>query len=324
VVFFAPAQLSAEMRATLQDALVTQLLPLPVELHFAVRDEAASGGIEQRLDLVKAAITEHAAIAAFWLEVRGNGRWFLYAVDSQVDRVVLRPLNAKPESLEALVESVAVIARATTDAVLHGEPLPEEARPPPPTPPSPPPATASPVLHASTPTSALRLAAEYVGTTFARKLPWQSGFGLRADWLWSAGPYIGIGYTFFGSADFKLPSVTFTVDRYPVSVHSGLRFAVDPFVFSAELGIEIELRSRRTISAMGLDPDPERRRTVYSICPKLESEYAITSWLRVYTGLGLDFVLANFGYALELPERTVIVEPHWLRMTVHAGIAIIR
>jgi hypothetical protein len=312
------------MRATLQDALVTQLLPLPVELHFAVRDEAASGGIEQRLDTVKQAIAEHAAIAAFWLEVRGNGRWFLYAVDSQVDHVVLRPLNAKPESLEALVESVAVIVRATTDAVLHGEPLPEEARPTPPAPAPPPPGTAPPAQQATEPTAALRLAAEYVGTTFARRLPWQSGFGLRADWLWSPGPYIGIGYTFFGSADFALQNVSFTVDRYPVSVHSGLRFAVDQFVFSAELGVEIELRSRRTISAVGLEPEPRSRRTIYSICPKLESEYVITSWLRVYAGLGLDFVLANFAYTLKLPESEVIVEPHWLRMTVHAGIAIIR
>jgi hypothetical protein len=313
------------MRASLEDALVTQLLPLPVTMHFSVRDEAAAGGIEQRLDMVKQALTEHAAVAAFWLEVRNSGRWFLYATDVQVEHVVLRPLNAKPESLEALIESVAVIVRATTDAVLHGEPLPQAAHPPPTPPPTPPPPKPWPVEQANPPTSALRLAASYVGTTFARGLPWQSGLGLSADWLWSAGPYIGVGYTFFGSADFTLPSVTFTVDRYPVSLHAGLRFAVGDFTFSGQLGAEIELRTRRTITTMaGLDPEPSRRRTIYSICPKLESEYAITSWLRIFAGFGLDFVLANFPYTLELPESKVIVEPHWLRLTVHAGIGIIR
>jgi hypothetical protein len=331
VVFFAPAQLATDIRTTLDDALVTQLLTLPIDLHFEVRAEDGASGIDQRMGMLKQAVNEHGAVAVFWLEVRSPGHWFLYAVDAQADRVVLRALTAKSESPEALIETVALIVHATTDAVLRGEPLPEEAHlaaASAPGSPASPAMPAWPVVHTGEPSSALRLGVGYVGTTFARKLPWQSGIGLRADWLWGPGPYVGIGYTFFGSANFIDPRVSFAVDRYPFSLHAGLRFAVGDFTFSAEIGAEIELRSRRTISALaGLDPDPGRQRTIYSVCPKLESEYTILPWLRVFGGVGLDFVLANFPYALKLTETEesiTIVDPHWLRLTAQLGIAIIR
>ncbi|HEY2733930.1 MAG TPA: hypothetical protein VGI70_08095 [Polyangiales bacterium] len=332
VVFFAPAELPADTRTTLEDALVTQLLPLPVELQFIVRAAADGGGIEQRLDLVKRTVIEHAAVAAFWLEVRGEGHWFLSAVDAKVERVVLRPLTAKSESPEALVESVALIVRATSDAVLHGEPLPEEPHPSrsvadggSTTPPW-------PVTQANEARSSLRLAASYVGTTFANRLPWQQGFGVRADWLWPSGPYVGVGYTFFSAAEFNISNINFSIDRYPISLHAGLRFPVGDWVFSGELGGEIEFRDRRTNDVTGgLEAKPAQHRTLYSVCPKLESEYAITSWFRVFVGLGADFALANFAYQLanygpegELLDTKVVLEPHWLRLTLNVGIAIIR
>jgi hypothetical protein len=337
------------MRSALEDALATQLLALPVDVVFDVQDEPSSA-IEQRMDAMKQSAIEHRAVAVFWLDVRTADRWFLYAVDAQVEHMVLRPLVAKPDSREATIESVAVIVRATTDALLHGETLPAAVVPPlaaavvpPPAAQKAKPTTPWPVVNADRNTSALRLAAGYVGTTFAKQLKWQSGLGVRADWVWSAGPFLGLGYTFFEVAEFNRPEpIRFTLARHPIALRSGLRFASGDFTFTGELDAEIELREGTSTNNLNVVGDSmftasnRPPRVVYSVCPKLESEFSITSWLRVYAGAGADIVLSSVDYKVDKitnpPDMAdkpkdppqPILEPSPVRLTVQAGIAVIR
>jgi hypothetical protein len=323
--------LDADMRSAIEDALATQLLALPVELVVEAQDDSTNA-IEQRMDAMKQSAIEHRAVAVFWLEMRSADRWFLYAVDADVERMVLRPLVAKPDSREATIESVAVIVRATTDALLHGEELPAVVPPPAPEKAKSP----WPVVSAVHNTSALRLAAGYVGTTFAKELLWQSGLGVRADWVWSAGPFLGLGYTFFDAAHFTQRAfdqpAEFTLYRHPIALHAGLRFASGDFTFTGELDAEIELRDRTsTPSLIMLDAELDKRRVVFSLCPKLESEFSVTSWLFVFAGAGIDIVLSPFTYLLAMTDPTVektntepILEPFPVRLTVQAGIGIIR
>jgi hypothetical protein len=328
VVFFAPLALDAELRAALEDAIDAQLMQLPARLQIELRADPVLA-IEKRMEALKHTARGHEAVALFWLEVRSSERWFLYVIDPRAERVVLRQLSAKLESPEAAIEAVALIVRASSESLLHGQPL-TAAEPEAPAKEDAPRAP-WPTVLAEEPRSRLRVAASYVGTTFARRLNWQHGLALRAAWLWPSGPYVGVGYTFFEPADFDHPDVHFTIDRYPVSAHAGLRFAVGDFTFTGELGLEVELRSRQTVSARVLDPEKPERKVLYSICPKLEAEYALTSWLRVFTSVGPDFVLGNFPYLLDLsppggPEvpKQTIVEPHWMRLTAMLGVGIIR
>ena len=331
VVFYAPLTLDPELRSALEDALHAQLMQLPAELQLELHAGPAKQVESWVQELAKRA-RDRSAAALFWLEVRSPSRWNLYAIDPRAERIAVRPVDVKQDSPEAAIEVVALIVRASTDALLHGEALPADSSQPPQS------AAANekdrplepwPVVPAFEPRSALRIAAAYLGSTFARKLPWQSGLSLRAAWIWPSGPYLGAGFTFFGTAEF-VRKVRFQVDRYPIALFAGLRFPVDRFTFTGELGAEIEFRKRRTPDAREYTPKEETSQTIYSICPKLEAEYSLTSWFRIFVNSGLDFVLGNFPYvrcsepscnpALTIP----VVEPHWLRLTMQVGVGIIR
>jgi hypothetical protein len=336
IVFFTPAQLEPNARSALEDALSTQLSLLSVQVSFQLNSEAQLT-LEQRIEQSRAANAEHAAIGTFWLEIRPNSAWYVYAMDSQDpndQRLVIRRLEELPKSTEAAAESVALIVRATTDALLHGEPL-EHTPPPPAAPKTSPPPAAEPLRHppptevviAPAARSALRIAAGYVGTTFAREVPWQNGLVVRAMWIWPAGPYLGLGYSFLPLVRRLTEDVDFRVARRPIALLAGLRFPTGNFTFSAELGAELELRERETTYIAGAGPTPPtstRSRWLPNVCPKLESEYLVTSWLGVFANLGADFVLGSFPYTYGSLDGPKLLYPHAVRLTVQVGIGIIR
>jgi hypothetical protein len=325
VAFFAPEMMHAELRYALEDALATQLSLLRTSLHYETSATPPTDPVE-RLQIAKQTASRLSALAVFWLELPVSGPWLLYAVDARAERMIMRPLAAHSQSPEADVEAVALIVRATTDALLHGEPLPA-------TNPNVAPAASKqptpwPVQQLPQGESALRISGAYVGSTFAKRLPWEHGFALRAAWIWPSGTYLGVGFTFIPALRFDIAPVRFNLERYPISLHAGLRFAFPPFTFSGELGAELELRNRRTLGATDTYvPDPDQLKVIYNVCPKLEAEYAVTSWLVLFMGAGIDVVVGNFAYTIrnmETQESTFILEPHWIRLTLHVGVGIIR
>ena len=63
---------------------------------------------------------------------------------------------------------------------------------------------------------------------------------------------------------------------------------------------------------------------VINISPKLETELSLFSWLALFGGVGLDFVVGNFPYSIlqqETGEKPVILEPYVLRLSAHVGLA---
>lgn len=318
----------AELRYALEDALATQLSLLEAKLHYETPTAAQLDPVE-RLQVARQTATRLDAVAVFWLELPASGPWLLYAVDARAERMIMRPLAAHSQSPEADVEAVALIVRATTDALLHGEQLPA-ANPPAPSSArvQSKPLAPWPVEHLPQGESALRITGAYVGSTFARQLPWQHAFSLRAAWLWPSGTYVGLGFAFIPSLRFDIRPVRFNIDRYPMSLHAGLRFSFAPWTFSGELGAEVELRNRRTVSAVDTyEPDPPQLKVIYNVCPKLEAEYAITPWLVTFIGAGIDVVVGNFAYTIqnmETKESRFILEPHWIRLTLQVGVGIIR
>jgi hypothetical protein len=68
--------------------------------------------------------------------------------------------------------------------------------------------------------------------------------------------------------------------------------------------------------------DPQRM--VINICPKLETELNVFSWLALFGGAGLDFVVGNYPYSILDPETmktTPALEPYLIRLSVHVGLA---
>lgn len=323
VVFFAPQELPSGLRSALEDALGAQLSLLPAALRF---ETAASTPVAMvdRLQLAKQTALQHDALAVFWLDVNPSGPWYLYAVDARAERMVMRPLAGRSPSREADIEAVALIVRATSEALLHGEPLAAASD----TPSTPLPKRKPWPVEQAQGQSALRLSAAYMGTTFSKDMSWAHGFAVRAAWLFPAGPYVGVGYTFIPPLHFNIDPVRFRIDRYPFALYAGLRFRHGDLTFSGELGAEVELRNRRTLEARdNFEPDEEQRKTIYNVCPKLEAEYAVMPWLALFGGVGIDVVVGNFAYTTrntETPEPRMILNPHWIRLTLHVGIGIIR
>jgi hypothetical protein len=318
VVFFAPQQLSPEVRSALEDALSTQLSLLRATVYYA-GPATRVGDPNERVKSARRAAARYGAIATFWLDAPDNQAWELFAADAGITRVVTRRLASGVASVEANIEAVALIVRATTDALLHGEPIPAEdvseegiAF------------TPWPVEQLAHGSSAVRISAAYMGTTFAKEKSWQNGLSLRAAWIWPSGPYVGLGFTMVERTQFDLSRVRFEVQRYPISLHAGLRFSVSRLTFIGELGVELEIRNRRTLSTRNLDVSSPEQSTVVNICPKLETELELFSWLAIFGGVGLDFVVGNFPYNIlymETGERMVALEPYLIRLSAHLGLA---
>jgi hypothetical protein len=291
------------------------------------------GDALERVRDARRAAAKYGAIATFWLDAPATRPWQLYAADAGITRVVVRRLASGRASVEANIEGVALIVRATTDALLHGEPLPaeevsgeSEAQAP------------WPVERLDEGNSAVRISAAYSGNTFAPQRHWQHGLSLKAAWIWPSGPYVGVGYTILPNMQFDTQSVRFEVERHPISLHAGLRFRVSPWTFTGELGAELEIRKRRTLATMDTDQQkfdsqsPDQTQ-LFNICPKLEAELSILEWLVLFGGAGLDFVIGNFPYNThhkgidektgeEVEMTSVLVEPYLIRLTTHVGLAV--
>ncbi|MEY4577736.1 MAG: hypothetical protein RL701_2439 [Pseudomonadota bacterium] len=349
VVFFSPEAMDPALRFALEDALVTQLSLLRATLHYAVTPTTTTQlDPVARLQLAKQMASDHHATAVFWLELPNAGPWLLYAVDARADRMLMRPLAAHRQSPEADIEAVALIVHATTEALLHGEELPaaeraQPAAPPRNTLPPPPqpaaqvaPPTARAVAQLDPPARAslrLRFSGAYVGNTFAEQQRWQHGLALRAAVLWPTGPYVGVGFSFVPSLQFDLYPVRFDLDRYPISLHGGMRFPIgagpEPrFYFATELGAELELRNRRTLSAADTYlATPDELSALFNVCPKVEAQWALTPWLITFVGVGSDITLGNVAYtarAADTRSRRYLLEPDFLRLTLHVGVGIVR
>lgn len=320
MVFFAPKELPRDVRSALEDALATQLSLLNATVYYA-GPATREGNPSDRVRSARRAAARYGAIATFWLDAPPSQAWVLYAADAGITRVVVRRLDSGRASVEANIEAVALIVRATTDALLHGEPIPaeeisEEGKE----------LAPWPVEQLDRGHHAARISAAYTGTTFAKERRWQHGVSLRAAWIWPSGPYLGLGFTIFERMQFEIAPARFNVDRYPISLQAGLRFRVAPLTFTGELGVELEIRNRRTVSAMNqnIELTNPAQSVVLNICPKLETELGVSSWLALFGGIGLDFVVGNFPYIVlqqETEKTSIILEPYLIRFSAHVGLA---
>lgn len=336
LVFVMPSELDAGARSSLQDAVSTQLSMTDVRM-VAVDPPAlpAPVALEDRVERAVALAEEHHALGVLWLDVRPTDHWFLYAMDAKAERVVVRPLFVRKDSVAAGIEQVAVIARACGQALLHGEPVlsetpatPVEPRKPPPAeekpaPPAPPPSAAD--AKPRPPEDRLRLALAYRGETFAHASPWQSGANLSAIWLWSSGPFVGLGFSLFPVHDFG-DAVRFEVQRRPLSLLPGWRFALTRWLdLDTELAVTFDLRSRHTKQPpTGLAPRADQTQLLFALGPSVRAELEASPWLSFFAGASLDVFLNEFDYFTAPKPKAPLVRPYRARPGISVGVAILR
>jgi hypothetical protein len=327
IVFVLPADLEAETRGSLEEALVSALSLVQVRLVLTRAAEATGPlPIEERVLAAQALAREHAATGVLWLDVRPTDHWFLYAMDADAERVVVRPLLVRSESIAAAIETVAVIARTSTQALLQGEPVAGETvveRV------TPPPAAAVPVgPRAPTPpateSAKLRLSVGYVGTTFASALPWQSGVLIGATWSWATGPLVSLNFNWYPSERFG-DTLTFSVQRRPFALGAGyaLRASQDLRLLGT-LAATVDIQSRHTVEVpAGVAAEEDTTRLLFAASPTLAAELDLTGFLGLFLALGADAFINDFDYVAETVGSRTLLAPHRLRVRAAAGIAII-
>lgn len=334
LVFVLPQDLDAELQNAVEDAIGTQLAL--VNARPILLDAPASPSpltIEERVATSVTLAEQHDAVGVLWLDIRPTDHWFVYAMDRRAERVVVRPLLVRKESLAAGIESVSVIARASAEALVRGEPVlgePVEVPPPRPPPPTaaPTPAPAAAPAPADEPGTAqsheLRLALGYHGETFASEQPWQSGAVVGASFLWSNGPYVGASFSWFPEHTFG-DSVRFAVQRRPLSLLGGFRFRLgEHLALDAELGATLDVRSRRTVDTpVTVAARPDERRYVVSIVPRARLEALPARWLGLFAALSLDVLLNEFDYLISPSQTRPELRPGRVRLGVLAGIALL-
>lgn len=328
IVFLVPADLDAQTRASLEDALVTQLALIQVRL-VLLDGPTTPPALEERVIASKSIAAEHAAVGVLWLELRPGDRWFVYATDAEAERVVVRPLLVRPESVASAVETVAVIARGSAEALLHGEPVmgepvrelpappqPSAAAAPPPRPPAP---RAAAPEHAG-----LRLSLAYAGSSFASDQPWQSGAQVSAAWLWANGSHVGIAYTWYPAHRFGDVLVV-SLQRRPFTLAVGHSWKLAPRLrLDAELGATVDVLSRHTVATpSGTAAKSDATRVQFAIAPGLRGDYELVSWLSAFLGLGCDVFINDFDYLTAPSGGATLLDPHRVRLRALAGLSIV-
>lgn len=318
---------------------------------LGVRVVEASGGDAEGLRATidratKAAGDEH-AIGAFWLGADAAGDVLLYLAEPDGARVLVR--RVKRASDAAALEEVAIIARASTSALLEGrsigmEPVAQPEAATPPKPPSPPPLAASPprpredasrAAPQSPPLGSFaRLGVAYAGESYAPEVMWQSGVALEAAWLVPAGSSLGAPFTRgrmrLGAGVFVAPAipvdageVAFSIARYPFQLELGYEVDLGEIGVGFEVDALVEAATRSTTRvASVLAASPDATRWTAGVAPRARVGWAIRPPLRVEAGLGLEIVPGAPRYVVALPAPEPIVSPSVVRPRVDVGLAL--
>lgn len=317
VLFLLPPTLPAEDREALGEALMAQFSLGKAELLLALDAEGDGRALGDRIATAQRRANEVRAAAVFWIDPEPGGRWLVHVFDPAGNRLLVRPVDAGSGHTSAAIETVAVMARDSTDALLSGD-LPAAA--PVPAPP-PPPAPARPPVEPPTPTRHVRLSLSYLGQDFADRVPWRHGASVGGAWVTTTGLFAGAAYTLSEGARVTTP-VLFEVDRpLLLLLFGGYRHRIGGLSLDAALGVTIGLLERHTPGQAGAAPASDSTRMEAAFSPRFRLEWAISPPLGIHLGGGLDVLFNNFSYIQRGVTDTELLRPLPARGVLEAGIA---
>jgi hypothetical protein len=319
VVFVTPDP--PELDAALHDAVTAQLSGVTVDLVFNHFPGPVPTLREQVMAARSVSGQRHAA-GVFWLDTQNDKEWLLYLAEPAGNRVLVRRVPVDSDGTAAGVESVAVILRQSTEALLSGqtigmqqvevpeEPLPRAAPPPE----EPPPLKVAPKREEPPlPLRGLYLGVLYHGDAFASQVGWQSGVRLTGSYRWESGVHVGVGAT-----------VTMRIQRTPLDAHFGWSLVLGRWAPGVELRSKAEWVGRRNVAdSVTVDGTDDRTRRLLSVSPNLTLDFVAKPGLFLHGGVGLDFVLNPFSYVIQGDAGTVtVLSPRARRPTAEVGITV--
>lgn len=340
-LFLVP-DLDAETQARLRDALLAQFALLDVRLVLEPAPERDQGAADRMGEMQARAATYH-ALAAFSIDEHSDGRWFVYLLDVERERLLVRPLDASAGQRGSAIEAVALMARESTRALLEGAPLPEppvatavppepSAPPTPPAEPNTPPEHKSglPPIRGTHSNTGFRLSLAYTGSDFAEEVPARHAGAAGVGWLGLAPWYAALSVELAPPIALEDP-VAFQVLRVPLRLHAGHRYQQGLVVFDLELVVTTELlrrssdRNQPAGSGVRIDADDESRTDwLIGLGPRARVELLLFSWAGLAAELGFDTLLnsKNFKYLADTPTgKQTLLQPRSIRPIWSLGVA---
>ncbi|HET6583277.1 MAG TPA: hypothetical protein VFG69_07515 [Nannocystaceae bacterium] len=280
-------------------------------------------------ELALAEAERRSAFAVFWVTVQ-DGDYVLSVVRPGRREIRWRRIAVDPGSPSAGIETLGIIARATTSALLADSALQMETTPIPEPPPAPAKPTAAPSsARASAVSRAPRgravLAVAYAGTSYAREIPWQSGLALEAGWAWRNGLQATVGYTVYQRARAESSLGRVEVVRHPITALVGYHRRHRALGYGGDAGFVLDYTERRASTRMpGVDVGPDRGRPTTAFTVRARASVIAVWRLEVFAAIALEAWFSQVRYAVQAhaDEREVVLTPRRVRAIVAAGLAI--
>lgn len=308
-------------------AVVSAVESQIADLEARVEVEAlpASDQLGARLQAARGHAAAHDAIGVFWLDVDADGNLLLHLVDPDAERMLVRRVAPSPESDTAAVQTVAVIARGFTSALLEGRSIglskveteteaasDDELAPL---------DTWQRTRTDDTSRGRVRLGAAYYGAHVAPQDDWiwQSGVSANLAWQWRVGVYAGLGYdvtqrfTTVTASALAMNTISSEVRRNPASAIVGyqhrwprrrlaidgeLRFVADPHTVHNTFAVQGSVVSQDNVSLFLL------------ASPRAALHFRPTPYFSAHLTLGAEVVLlgARFKAQFRDPNSTDLIE----------------
>lgn len=262
---------------------------------------------------------EDAVRAVFWVRRTDPAGVQLYLLDVASGRVYVRrvdvPLDAGPTALEVL----GLLVKSTTAELVDGMPVgmdPVELAPAVAIEPEP----RKPVPAAPRPLGELRIAAGYVGTSYAQTARWRSGGGLWLGWAFPFGLELALGTTPMQWTRASHDTSEIVVRRNPFELVVGYGGRLGRVVLAGDLAFVVD-RSVRLASTSdpSLAAEPKRGWWLFAIAPRLRVDVRVVRWFGVFAALGVEFWINNVEYGVSAPTPAVLVSPRRIRPWVTIG-----
>jgi len=327
--------------AAVAEAVRTQIADLDARLE--IEPLPASTELGARLVAAREQASVHRAVGVFWLEVEPDGDLLLHLVDPDGERMLVRRVQPSPESDTAAVQTVAVIARGFTSALLEGRAIGlyrvETTRPPATDDELPPLGGAEePLIGPRSRRGRLRIGAAYYGAYVApqRDWVWQSGLATSLAWQWPVGVYAGVGYdvtrAFIAAtrSEIAMTIITSQVRRNPASVIAGYqqRWPQHRLALDGELRVLVDVH---TVRNDGITIVEEREIAPFVLLsPRAALHFRPVPHFSAHVTAGAEIILYGQDFVAEfrdeastetVDEQTYLT-PAILRPLVLAGITL--
>jgi hypothetical protein len=290
-------------------------------------------GLREQIAWAKTAVSTHGASGVFWIDLAPGQDIMLYLVEPNGETALVRTIPRDPEGTASTFEALGAISRSITVALLEGQTigmkrveLPEEKSPPPEPEPK---ATVHEQVEPSRPSTfhLLRLSAQYLGTTFADEVSWQSGVGVDLSVRPLPAFFLGVGYTYVFENRVVDPLATLAIQRNPIALFGGFHGRLGKVVAAeGEARIMVDPVRQRVLDVAEMDPPLEGSGTTSRVLVSGGASgrvlFFVYKGLALHLSVGLDVVMNPFDYVVLVEgEPGMRFSPHRIRAQATAGIA---